>query len=95
MRKLVSVLTALGVLAVASPALAGFTVRYHNDDSSDYEWEVDCANGSSDTVEFDGNKTASVSFGCSEEATVHTPNGDVTVTDGVRLEIEDGTLSTE
>jgi hypothetical protein len=92
MRKIIMLLAVFGVLFSASLAFAAVTVRYHNSDSTTYEWKATCS-GSSKSVEFGSSRTASVTIQGSGPCTVHTPNGDVELSGGEKIEIEDATIT--
>ena len=94
MRKMLMLLTAIAVMFSASVAFAAVTVRYYNTDSKAYEWEATCS-GSSKTVEFGASRTASVTIQGSGPCTVHTPNGDVKLSGGEKIKIEDATITIE
>lgn len=92
MRRLIAALSVLAVLLTASLAFAAVTVRYHNADSKDYEWEAVCS-GSHKTVKFGHSRTASTTIQGSGPCKVKTPNGEVTLKGGEHIEIKDATIT--
>lgn len=94
MRKALMLLIVFGMLFSAAIAFAAVTVRYHNTDSTSYEWEATCS-GSSKTVEFGASRTASTTIQGSGPCTVETPNGDVELSGGEKIKIEDATITIE
>jgi hypothetical protein len=90
MKKFFIMAAAVVFACVAVPSFASVYLRYHNDDSVDYKFDVKIS-GSSTTVEFDHSRTASVTIqGGGSTAEISTPSGKVTVKDGDTVEIKGG-----
>lgn len=90
MKKVFIIAAAVAFACVAVPSFASVYLRYHNDDSADYKFDVKIS-GSSTTVEFDHSRTASVTIqGGGSTAEIMTPSGKVTVKDGDTVEIKGG-----
>lgn len=90
MKKMLGIV--LAVLFTSSVALAGVTVRYYNKDSKDYEWEAVC-HGSRYKAKFGASRTASTTIQGSSPCTVKTPNGDVVLKGGEKIEIKNATIT--
>jgi hypothetical protein len=92
MKKFITMVAAIAFICVAVPSFAGVTLRYHNDDSADYKFDVKIS-GSSTTVEFGHSRTASVTIqGGGSTAEIMTSSGTVTVKDGNTVEIKNGKI---
>jgi hypothetical protein len=92
MKKFLIMVAAIAFICAAVPSFAGVTLRYHNDDSADYKFDVKIS-GSSTTVAFDHSRTASVTIqGGGSSAQIMTPSGTVTVKDGNTVEIKNGKI---
>jgi len=85
------ILTLSIFLLAAASTFAGTYLKYYNSDSKDYVFKVvTCGNHTE--VKFDHSTTSSVTIqGCSD-AVITTPNGDIKVKDGDKLEIKDGVV---
>lgn len=94
MKKFTGILIALAILFTSAMAWAAVTVRYYNTDSTSYEWDATCS-GSSKKVKFKGSTTSSTTIQGSGPCTVHTPNGDVELSGGEKIKIEDATITIE
>lgn len=92
MKKLTGFSLILAILMTSAVAWAAVTVRYHNQDSTNYEWKATCS-GSSKTVKFRSSTTGSTTIQGSGPCTVHTPNGDVELKGGDKIQIKDATIT--
>ena len=82
------------ILATATLAYAGATLRYYNEDSKDYKWKATCS-GTDYEVTFDHSKTSSVTIQGSTPCVLHAPNGDLKITGDANLHIKDGKATVE
>lgn len=82
----------LAVALTSSLAWAAVTVRYHNGDSKDYQWEAVC-HGSHYKVKFSHSTTSSATIQGSSPCTVKTPAGDVVLKGGENIEIKNGKIT--
>ena len=83
---------AVAVLFISSVAFAAVTVRYHNKDSENYEWEAIC-HGGHYKAKFGASRTASTTIQGSSPCTVKTPNGDVVLSGGENIEIKNAKIT--
>lgn len=91
-------LPAIAGLAVtfgfAALAYASATLRYYNEDSTDYTWKATCS-GTDYDVTFDHSKTSSVTIQGSTPCLLHAPGGDVKITGDTKLHIKGGKVTIE
>ncbi len=73
-------------------ASAAVTVRYYNKDSKSYEWPAVCS-GSKYKVKFGASRTASTTIQGSSPCKVKTPNGEVTLKGGEKIEIKNAKIT--
>lgn len=73
-------------------AFAAVTVRYYNKDSQSYTWNAVCS-GTNLTVTFDSSRTSSTTIQGSGPCTVKTGNGDVQLSDGANITIQNGKIT--
>ncbi len=90
MKKFITVI--LAIVFTSSIAWAAVTVRYHNGDSKDYEWDAVC-HGSKYKVKFSHSTTSSTTIQGSSPCTVKTPAGDVVLKGGENIEIKNGKIT--
>ena len=89
MKKLLLTLT---LVASATVAFCGVTIRYYNQDSKDYTFKVRM-DGSDKEVTFEHSRTSTVTIqGGSGPAVIETSCGKVEVKDGAHIEIKDGCI---
>jgi hypothetical protein len=89
MKKLFAVIL---LTLVCSTAAAAVTVQYSNTDSTTYEWDAICG-GSTLKVKFDSHSTSTTTIQGSSPCVIKTPQGDVTVKGGEKLDIQNGKVT--
>ena len=94
MKHLIPALSIATILFTATVAHASMTLRYYNEDSTDYTWKATCS-GSDYSVTFDHSKTSSVSIQGSTPCILHTGKGDVRFTGDAKIHIKNGTVTVE
>ncbi|MBK7129208.1 MAG: hypothetical protein IPM74_08175 [Crocinitomicaceae bacterium] len=81
-----------GFLFFCSNAFSNVYIRYSNQDSKTYTWDVKIA-GVMTKVEFGGNRTSTVTVqGSASECTVFSACGDVRLTNDVKITIKNGCI---
>lgn len=94
-KQLLFVMLAVVFMATTAATYYSFTIRYYNKDSRSYTFNAKMG-GSNTKVTFGSSRTASVTLqGSGSSATISCGCGDVKVSSGDKIEIENGCIEVQ